>query len=116
MSDFPITLAFPPQGHFTQPHLAIPCLVAYLRSEGFDDVEQRDLSIEAYDHFLSRDYLTDCAERARARLPLDPTGGAVGNRFVYRGCRSRSACLFFYGKPGFPYRQERTGTAVSAFL
>lgn len=76
MSDFPITLAFPPQGHFTQPHLAIPCLVAYLRSQGFDDVEQRDLSIEAYDHFLSRDYLADCAERARARLPLDPTAGA----------------------------------------
>jgi anaerobic magnesium-protoporphyrin IX monomethyl ester cyclase len=86
MSDFPITLAFPPQGHFTQPHLAIPCLVAYLRAQGFDDVEQRDLSIEAYDHFLSRDYLADCAERARARLPLDPTGG--GDSLAYGDARA----------------------------
>ena len=72
----PITLVFPPQGHFTQPHLAIPCLVAYLRERGFSDVEQRDLSLEAYDHFLSRKYLARCAERAHARLPLDPTGAA----------------------------------------
>jgi Radical SAM superfamily/B12 binding domain len=73
---FPITLAFPPQGHFTQPHLAIPCLVAYLRESGFEDVEQRDLSIEAYDHFLTADYLTWARDRALERLPLDPTGGA----------------------------------------
>lgn len=72
MTDFPILLAFPPQGHFTQPHLAIPCLAAYLRQGGFEDVSQRDLSIEAYDYFLSKDYLSYAAERAKERLPLDP--------------------------------------------
>ena len=25
---FPVTLVFPPQGHFTQPYLALPCLKA----------------------------------------------------------------------------------------
>lgn len=77
MTDFPITLAFPPQGHFTQPHLAIPCLVAYLRQQGFEDVEQRDLSIEAYDHFLSKDYLSYAREKATARLPLDQSAGEL---------------------------------------
>ena len=39
---FPITLAFPPQGHFTQPYLALPCIQAWLKQQGFDDVEQTD--------------------------------------------------------------------------
>ena len=52
-NDFPVTLAFPPQGHWTQPHLAIPCLKAWLEARGFDDVEQMDLSVEAFDHFLT---------------------------------------------------------------
>ena len=67
---FPITLAFVPQGHFTQPYLALPCLKAWLQAAGFDDVEQRDLSIEAYDHFLSPAYLRRAQERVRERLPL----------------------------------------------
>ncbi|MFN0241609.1 MAG: B12-binding domain-containing radical SAM protein [Planctomycetota bacterium] len=67
---FPITLVFPPQGHFTQPYLALPCLKAWLRQQGFDDVELVDASIDAYDHFLSRDVLAQCAERASQRLPL----------------------------------------------
>jgi len=70
-SDFPITLVFPPQGHFTQPHLAIPCLTAWLKRAGFEDVEQRDLSIEAYDRFLSPDALREAKARVRERLPLD---------------------------------------------
>ncbi|MEM9800887.1 MAG: radical SAM protein [Planctomycetota bacterium] len=69
--DFPVSLAFPPQGHWTQPHLAIPCLKAWLHAHGYADVEQMDLSVEAFDRFLTPDYL----ERARAlvqeRLPLD---------------------------------------------
>ena len=39
---FPVTLAFPPQGHFTQPYLALPCLKAWLEAKGFEDVELRD--------------------------------------------------------------------------
>ena len=33
-NDFPVTLAFPPQGHWTQPHLALPCLKAWLHASG----------------------------------------------------------------------------------
>jgi len=51
--DFPVSLVFPPQGHFTQPYLALPCLKAWLHEAGYQDVELRDLSIEAYDHFLT---------------------------------------------------------------
>ena len=75
-TDFPITLAFPPQGHFTQPHLALPCLKAWLQQEGFESVEQRDLSVEAFDHFLSRDYLAACCERVAARTQRWEEGGA----------------------------------------
>ncbi len=70
MSDFPITLAFPPQGHWTQPHLALPCIAAWLEQEGFANVEQLDLSIEAYDHFLSPEYLTTAKARVQERLPF----------------------------------------------
>jgi len=72
---FPITLAFVPQGHFTQPYLALPCLKAWLQEAGFEDVEQRDLSIEAYDHFLSPGYLRRAQERVRERLPLSAFEG-----------------------------------------
>ncbi|MEO2162896.1 MAG: hypothetical protein ABGY29_10265, partial [bacterium] len=72
---FPITLAFVPQGHFTQPYLALPCLKAWLQEAGFEDVEQRDLSIEAYDHFLSPDYLRRAQEKVRERLPLSAFEG-----------------------------------------
>ncbi|MFT7678789.1 MAG: anaerobic magnesium-protoporphyrin IX monomethyl ester cyclase [Planctomycetota bacterium] len=68
---FPITLAFPPQGHFTQPYLALPCLKAWLVEKGFGDVELRDLSVEAYDHFLTAESLTRARDRVRERLPLE---------------------------------------------
>ncbi|MBI5363607.1 MAG: radical SAM protein [Planctomycetes bacterium] len=69
-SSFPITLVFPPQGHFTQPYLALPCLKAYLRANGFDDVELVDASVDAYDRFLSRDELARAARLVAERLPL----------------------------------------------
>lgn len=67
---FPVTLVFPPQGHFTQPYLALPCLKAYLQANGFDDVQLLDANIEAYDHFLSRDVLARCADTVARELPL----------------------------------------------
>jgi len=67
---FPISLVFPPQGHFTQPYLALPCLKGWLEAHGFDDVELMDANIEAYDAFLSREYLERCRERVAKRLPL----------------------------------------------
>jgi hypothetical protein len=69
-SSFPVTLVFPPQGHFTQPYLALPCLKAFLQANNFPDVELIDANIEAYDHFLSAAYLSQAAERVRARLAL----------------------------------------------
>jgi len=88
---FPITLAFVPQGHFTQPYLALPCLKAWLQEAGFEDVEQRDLSIEAYDHFLSPDYLRRAQERVRERLPLSASWRAASlpQRGRERGQRER---------------------------
>lgn len=68
---FPISLIFPPQAHFTQPYLALPCLKAWLQEHGFEDVEQRDLSVEAYEHFLSPSYLRRAVLRAEERLPLE---------------------------------------------
>jgi hypothetical protein len=69
-SSFPVTLVFPPQGHFTQPYLALPCLKAFLQANHFPDVELIDANIEAYDHFLSAAYLAKAAERVQARLAL----------------------------------------------
>ncbi|MBK7643279.1 MAG: radical SAM protein [Planctomycetes bacterium] len=68
---FPVTLVFPPQGHFTQPYLALPCIKAYLEANGFDDVELVDANIEAYDRFLSAEYLRHAKSRAQERLPLE---------------------------------------------
>ncbi|MCH2106405.1 MAG: radical SAM protein [Planctomycetes bacterium] len=71
-AQFPVTLIFPPQGHFTQPYLALPCISAYLKANGFPDVDLIDASIDSYDHFLSGEQL----ERARARvLERTPLGG-----------------------------------------
>jgi len=69
--DFPVTLVFPPQAHPTQPYLALPCLKSWLEHHGFPDVELLDLSVESYDHFLSRSYLERAALRATERLPLE---------------------------------------------
>jgi anaerobic magnesium-protoporphyrin IX monomethyl ester cyclase len=70
-AEFPVLLAFPPQGHWTQPHLAIPSLVAWLRAEGYSNVHQMDLSVEAFDHFLTPAYLARAKAKAEARLPLE---------------------------------------------
>ncbi len=67
---FPITLLFPPQGHFTQPYLALPCLKAWLTAHGFPDVELVDASIEAYDRLLTRDSLERARELSERRQTL----------------------------------------------
>lgn len=72
---FPVTLVFPPQGHFTQPYLALPCIAAWLEAHGYPDVEIIDASIEAYDRFLSADYLAMARERVAERLPLERFAG-----------------------------------------
>ena len=70
MTAFPIQLVFPPQAHFTQPYLALPCIKAWLQQAGFDDVVLDDLAVRSYDRFLSADYLRWAVRRVEARLPL----------------------------------------------
>ena len=81
-AQFPITLIFPPQGHFTQPYLALPCISAYLKANGFPDVELIDASIDSYDHFLSGEQLEHARARVLDRTPLSgfDAGGALGFR------------------------------------
>jgi hypothetical protein len=67
---FPITLLFPPQGHFTQPYLALPCLKAWLVAHDFRDVELVDASIEAYDELLTRSSLERARELSERRQTL----------------------------------------------
>jgi len=71
MSDFPITLLFPPQAHFTQPYMGLACLKAWLQAQGFSDVQQVDASVLSYDHFLSPDYLRWAVRRSEARNGLE---------------------------------------------
>lgn len=73
-----VALLFPPQGHFTQPYLSLPSLAAYLRQHGVGEVHQIDASIEAYDHFLSRDRLRRSLERVRAGEGLAALEGLPG--------------------------------------
>ncbi|MBI1381931.1 MAG: radical SAM protein [Planctomycetaceae bacterium] len=67
---FPVSLIFPPQGHFTQPYLALPCLKAWLIENGVPDTEIIDANIEAYEHFLSAPYLARAQNLVHERLPL----------------------------------------------
>ena len=60
-------LLFPPQGHFTQPYLSLPSLTAWLKQNGYEDVTQIDVNMQAFDHFLSRGRLTRSLERIRDR-------------------------------------------------
>jgi radical SAM superfamily enzyme YgiQ (UPF0313 family) len=69
-ASLPIALVFPPQGHFTQPYLALPCLKAYLAAHGYSNVRLIDANVEAYERFLTPDYLRTAAERAARRLDL----------------------------------------------
>ncbi|TAJ20826.1 MAG: radical SAM protein [Planctomycetota bacterium] len=74
-ADFEIALVFPPQGHFTQPYLALPCIQAWLRTHGFARTHLYDANIEAYDALLSRRGLERARDRVRERLPLSRYAG-----------------------------------------
>jgi hypothetical protein len=59
-------LCFPPNWNPAMPHLALPTLTAFLRTNGVE-VVQRDLNIEVFDEVLTRRHL----EGALARLRRD---------------------------------------------
>jgi anaerobic magnesium-protoporphyrin IX monomethyl ester cyclase len=60
-----IALLTPPVAADTiHPYSALPVLTGYLKQQGYKDVIQRDLSIEAFDYLLSPAFLKQAAERA----------------------------------------------------
>jgi radical SAM superfamily enzyme YgiQ (UPF0313 family) len=65
--DLRVLLVFPPQGHPTQPYLALPSLKAWLAQHEFTGATVWDLNLEAYDRLVSNDRLGLALERIRAR-------------------------------------------------
>lgn len=63
-------LIFPPQAHFTQPYLALPSLVGWLKHNGFADTHQLDVNLASVHHFLSRERLMLARDRVRQRLAV----------------------------------------------
>src|SRR5262245_6444897 len=66
-ADLRVLLVFPPQGHPTQPHLALPALKAWLGQHGFTRATQWDLNLQAYDTLLSRERLELALQRIHAQ-------------------------------------------------
>lgn len=66
-ADLKVLLCFPPQGHPTQPYLALPSLKAWLGQHGFGDCTVWDLNHEAYDRLVSNERLALAVERVRQR-------------------------------------------------
>ena len=56
------------------PHLALPALTAYLRSNGVE-VIQRDLNVEIFDRILSSAHLRATLRRLRKEEKLVPLKG-----------------------------------------
>src|SRR5262245_8885512 len=65
LQDLRVLLVFPPQGHPTQPYLALPSLKAWLAQHGFPGATVWDLNLEAYDTLLSGPRLALALERIR---------------------------------------------------
>lgn len=67
-------LCFPPSFAVDQPYLALPALAAFLRSHGTACVQQWDLNIESFWHFLAKDRLKGATENAsQVRRQLEGT-------------------------------------------
>ncbi len=60
-------LVFPPQGHPTQPYLALPSLKAWLAQHGFPGATVWDLNLQSYDTLLSGERLSRSLQRIAAR-------------------------------------------------
>ena len=66
-ADLRVLLVFPPQGHPTQPHLALPSLKAWLVQHGFTRTTHWDLNLQTYDRLLSGERLSLAVDRIAAR-------------------------------------------------
>ena len=83
-----VLLLFPPQWSPTQPYLALPSLVAFLRERG-KIVYQRDLNIEFYDHILSKNFLESKKEYLFSRFSI-----LNNKRDLSSSERKEYSCLF----------------------
>ena len=113
---FPITLIFPPQGHFTQPYLALPCIQAWLRAHGFE-----------YGGWLSNHRVPQAYARARVtmHIPRRPYVEALPGIPTIRvfealACGIPLICAPWQDSEGlFPqgsYLKARTGDEAAAAL
>jgi len=66
-ADLRVLLVFPPQGHPTQPYLALPSLKAWLAQHGFTGATVWDLNLAAYDTLVSDARLSLALERIRGQ-------------------------------------------------
>ena len=62
-----VMLIFPPEWVPTAPYLALPSLTAVLRQNGIE-VVQKDISVEAFDHYFTRDFIEFVSGRIARRL------------------------------------------------
>ncbi|MET9258670.1 radical SAM protein [Amycolatopsis sp. NPDC004079] len=69
----PVTLVFPPAADPSLPHGALPLLGAVLRRGGHDEVELRDLNLEAFDHLLRPEPLAAVSDGGAAEVVANIT-------------------------------------------
>lgn len=62
-----VMLIFPPEWVPSAPYLALPSLTAVLRQNGIQ-VVQKDINVEAYDHFFTAEFLRFVKDRILTRL------------------------------------------------
>ena len=62
-----ILLVFPPDWYPSEPYLSLPTLTAFLRSAGHD-VVQKDVNLEMYDWYFSRDFLRRILKKVPQQL------------------------------------------------
>ncbi|MDR4459627.1 MAG: B12-binding domain-containing radical SAM protein [Nitrospirales bacterium] len=62
-----ILLVFPPDWYPSEPYLSLPTLTAFLRSAGHD-VVQKDVNLEMYDWYFSRDFLRRVLKKVPQQL------------------------------------------------
>ena len=62
-----VMLLFPPEWVPTAPYLALPTLTAVLRQNGVS-VVQKDVNVEAFDHYFTREFLEFTKQRLEQRI------------------------------------------------
>ena len=68
-------MLFPPEWVPTAPYLALPSLTAVLRQSGIE-VVQKDISVEAFDHYFTKDFIEFVSGRIERRLNALRANGA----------------------------------------